>query len=432
MNGRDSETMEAVLEEAGHRIAAEKDADTVIVNSCSVREAAEEKALNRLRFFLERKRRGEDFLVGVAGCMAQRIGAELFRLLPGLDFVLGTGNFHRVTEALERAESGEDQVLLLEESGPYVHSARRRGVVRPTAHVSIGTGCPMRCSYCIVPKVRGPFRSRPMEDILREVEALAEEGTREVVLLGQIVNLYGHGEFSTISGKSPFVQLLERIHAIGTIARIRFLSPHPCGFREDLLRCLETLPKLCRGIHLPMQSGSNRVLRAMGRGYSRERAIGILRRLRNHMADYALSTDLIVGFPGESEEDFRETETLFDEIDFDMAFLFKYSARAGTAAADRRDQVPPSLAVERHRRLLGRLAETSLRRNKFFVGTVQSVLAEGPSRKDPAVLVGHTHQGKKIFFPAPPETVGSIIPVRIITATTAALGGAIVPANPLE
>ncbi|MDR0679074.1 MAG: MiaB/RimO family radical SAM methylthiotransferase, partial [Puniceicoccales bacterium] len=358
-------------------------------------------------------------------CMAQRLGEKLFRLVPGLDFVLGTGNFHLVAEAVDRAANGEGPLLLVTEGGPYRPPGRRQKIFRPSAYVAITTGCPMRCSYCIVPQVRGPFRSRPSGDILAEVAALAKEGTKEIVLLGQIVNRYGFREFPMAKGKSPFVQLLEKIHAIDGIERIRFLSPHPCGFREDLLNCFQRLPKLCSGIHLPIQSGSDRILRAMGRGYGRESALAILRRLRAMISDCALSTDLIVGFPGESEEDFQKTEELFDEIDFDMAYLFKFSPRAGTVAAQLPGQLPEEVVVERHRRLLARLAVTSFRRNKLFIGTVQSVLAEGPSRKDRSVLVGHTRQGKKIFFPAPLETVGAIVPVAVTGASVAALTGKI-------
>ncbi|MDR2664297.1 MAG: tRNA (N6-isopentenyl adenosine(37)-C2)-methylthiotransferase MiaB [Puniceicoccales bacterium] len=423
MNCRDSEEMEAALEDCGHRIVPEGEADVAIVNSCSVREEAERKATNCLRRLVAKKRANGDFLVGVAGCMAQRLGEELFRSVPGLDFVLGTGNFHRVAEVLGQVEDGEGPLLLLEERGPYGRSGRRRGVFRPLAHVSITTGCPMRCSYCIVPKVRGPFRSRPMGDILEEIAALAAGGTKEVILLGQIVNRYGFREFPSSDGKSPFVRLLEKVHEINGIERIRFLSPHPCGFREDLLNCFLRLPKLCHGVHLPIQSGSDRILRAMGRGYGREGALGILRRLREIMPDCALSTDLIVGFPGETEEDFQKTEKLFDEIDFDMAYLFQFSPRSGTPAAERPDRLPADVVAERHRRLLARLAVTSLRRNELFVGTVQFALAEGFSRKDPAVLVGHTQQGKKIFFRAPPEAVGTIVPVSVTGASVAALTG---------
>ncbi|MDR0340426.1 MAG: tRNA (N6-isopentenyl adenosine(37)-C2)-methylthiotransferase MiaB [Puniceicoccales bacterium] len=423
MNCRDSETMAAALEDGGYQIVSEREADAIVINSCSVREEAERKAVNGLRRAVARKKNRPDFLVGVAGCMAQRLGGELLQLVPGLDFVLGTGNFHRVAEALDRAESGEGPLLLLSDGGPYGYGGRRRKIFRPTAHVSITTGCPMRCSYCIVPKVRGLLRSRPMGDILAEIAALADEGTKEVVLLGQIVNRYGFREFPTLNGKSPFVQLLEKVHEINGIERIRFLSPHPCGFREDLLNCFLRLPKLCRGIHLPIQSGSDRILRAMGRGYGRESALSILRWLREMMPDCALSTDLIVGFPGESEEDFQKTEKLFDEIDFDMAYLFKFSPRDGTAAAQLPGQLSEELVVERHRRLLARLAVTSLRRNELFIGTVQFVLAEGPSRKDRVVLVGHTQQGKKIFFRAPQEVVGSIVPVAVTGASVAALTG---------
>ena len=425
MNCRDSETMEALLEESGHLIVPEKDADVVIVNSCSVRELAEEKAINRLLLSVSRKKAQKNFLVGVAGCMAQRLGEELFSTVPGLNFVVGTGNFHRIAEAIDRAANGESRVLLVDVGGPYGRQASRKGVLRPSANLSISSGCPMRCSYCIVPMVRGTFSSRPMDDIIDEARLMAQNGTKEIVLLGQIVNMYGFRALPTVNGKSPFVQLLERVHAIDGIERIRFLSPHPCGFREDLLDCFGRLPKLCRAIHLPLQSGSNSVLRAMGRGYAIEGALTIIRNLRNSMADCSISTDLIVGFPGESDEDFQQTEKLFDKIDFDMAYLFKFSPRAGTVAAAAPNQVPGEVAVERHRRLLNRLSETSFRRNRLFLNKTLSVLAEGKSKKDPNILVGHSHQGKKVFFPAPAEIVGSIVNVTVAAASVAALSGSL-------
>jgi tRNA-2-methylthio-N6-dimethylallyladenosine synthase len=427
MNCRDSETMEAALEENGHTVVPEKYADCAIVNSCSVRESAEWKAINRLRLLTAKKKNGEDFIVGVAGCMAQRLGDNLFATIPGLDFIVGTGNFHRVAEALERVERGEKRVLIIGGEGPYGPQSRRMGLLRPSANVSISRGCPMRCSYCIVPKVRGNFVSRPTEDIIAEVKALAARGTKEIVLLGQIVNLYDFKRPRSAEGKSPFVQLLERVHAIDGIERIGFLSPHPCGFRSDLLECFERLPKLRRSVHLPIQSGSNRILRAMGRGYGVENVVSIVEKLRHSMWDCSISTDLIVGFPGEEESDFLETEKLFDAIDFDMAFIFKFSGRSGTAAASLPSQIPEAIAAERNGRLLERLAATSLRRNNLFLNKTLDVLVEGKSKKDDTIAFGHSHQGKKVFFGAPPSAMGSMVKVQIESTSVAALSGSILP-----
>jgi tRNA-2-methylthio-N6-dimethylallyladenosine synthase len=425
MNGRDSETMAAALKEAGHGVVAtEEEADLAVVNTCSVRDGAETRALGRLRQLVGCKRQKRNFLVGVAGCMAQRLGEELFTLVPGLDFVLGTGQFARIAEAIGRLSAGERRIVLTGPEAAHCPSHRRKHG-RPSASVTVATGCPMACSYCIVPQTRGTGTFRPIEDIVREVELLAEGGTREVVLLGQIVNFYGLRHLPILAGKSPFVQLLERVHAVAGIERIRFLSPHPCGFREDLLRCFADLPKLCHSVHLPVQSGSNRILRAMRRGYSRERALSLLQSLRQTFPEMSLSTDLIVGFPGETERDFQETEELFSAIDFDMAYIFRYSPRSGTPAATMADQIPDAVAAERQQILLQRLAETSLRRNQLFLHRTLPVLVEQPAPKDPGVWVGHSFQGKKIFFPGPARLLGRTVAVRVERAGVSSLRGVV-------
>ncbi|MDR2029859.1 MAG: tRNA (N6-isopentenyl adenosine(37)-C2)-methylthiotransferase MiaB [Puniceicoccales bacterium] len=422
MNGRDSEAMAAALENDGHRIVDdEAEADLVVVNTCSVREGAETRALGRLRQLVGQKRRRCGLLVGVAGCMAQRLGAVLFSLVPGLDFVLGTGQLDRIAAVLHRLEAGERQIVCAEPRNFLPKMRRRHG--RPSAEVAISTGCPMACTYCIVPQTRGRGACRPMDDVVGEVKLLAEGGTREVVLLGQIVNFYGLRQLPTIGGKSPFVQLLERIHSVAGIERIRFLSPHPCGFREDLLRCFRDLPKLCHAVHLPLQSGSNRILRSMRRGYTKEMALSLLHRLREDYPEMSLSTDLIVGFPGEEDADFRETEQLFSEIDFDMAYIFRYSSRSGTPAAAMENQISHGTAAERQQILLQKLAETSLRRNRLFLNRTLPVLVEQFSPKNPRIAIGHSFHGKKVFFPAHGRLLGKMVSVRVDRAGVGFLGG---------
>jgi tRNA-2-methylthio-N6-dimethylallyladenosine synthase len=423
MNGRDSETMAGALEEAGHGIVArEEEADLLVVNSCSVRDGAETRALGRLRQLVGRRRSNRHLRVGVAGCMAQRLGEELFSLVPGLNFVLGTGQFARIAEVVGRLDAGEERIALLGLETAPCHR-RPMGHGRPSASVTISTGCPMACSYCIVPRTRGTGTFRPMADIVREVELLAEGGTREVVLLGQIVNFYGQRHLPSVAGKSPFVQLLERINAVAGIERIRFLSPHPCGFREDLIRCFSDLPKLCHWVHLPLQSGSDRILRAMRRGYGRERALSLLLSLRRAFPEMSLSTDLIVGFPGEDDRDFQMTEELFSAVDFDMAYIFRYSPRTGTPAADRTDQVPDAVAAERQQILLRRLAETSLRRNRLFLHRTLPVFVEGFLEKNPNICLGHGFQGKKVFFPGSVRLLGRTVPVRVEEIGVSSLRG---------
>jgi tRNA-2-methylthio-N6-dimethylallyladenosine synthase len=418
--------MESVLINGGfQRVDSEDAADIVILNTCSVREQAERKAIGRLRSLARRKVSEKDFYFGVSGCMAQNLGRELFCLVPALDFAIAPGRICTIGEVLKRLKNGERQIFLANGDGETSADGDfcRQKVTRASAFVTIANGCNMNCSYCIVPKTRGREICRSMESILREVQFLVASGVREVTLGGQIVNFYGIRKMPFENGKSPFVQLLEKIHAVDGLERIRFLSPHPSGFRDDLIGCYVNLPKLCPHVHFPLQSGSDRILRAMRRPYSRRMALDVLCKLRRVTPIMAISTDLIVGFPGETEEDFRQTEQLFDEIDFDMAFIFKYSPRVSTPAAMMGDQVPGSVSEERNQILLKRLTLTSLRRNQLFLNSQQQVLVEASSAKDPGVLWGYTPHRKKVFFPAPQKLIGKIVDVKIFRATTCALEG---------
>jgi tRNA-2-methylthio-N6-dimethylallyladenosine synthase len=420
--------MESILLDHGFlRADSEDAASVVILNTCSVREQAERKAIGRLQALAWRKAAEKNFYFGVAGCMAQNLGKELFCRVPALDFAIAPGRIRSVAEVLKRLENGEKQIFLPNEEGEtFVNGSIdfcRRKITRVSAFVSIANGCNMNCSYCIVPKTRGREVCRSMDSILREVQFLVEKGVSEVTLGGQIVNFYGIRKIPFVNGKSPFVQLLEKVHAVDGLERIRFLSPHPSGFRDDLIDCYANLPKLCPHVHFPIQSGSDRVLRAMRRPYTRQMALNVLHKLRRNVSLMAISTDLIVGFPGETEEDFRQTEQLFDEIDFDMAFVFKYSPRAGTQAAAMDNQIPGSVCEERNQILLKKLAVTSLRRNQLFLNSQQPVLVEAPSTKDPRVLWGYTPHHKKVFFSASEKLIGKIVPVKISYITTCALNG---------
>jgi tRNA-2-methylthio-N6-dimethylallyladenosine synthase len=416
--------MESMLMDNGfQRVGSEDAANVVVLNTCSVRERAERKAIGRLHALARRKAREKDFRFGVTGCMAQNLGRELFRLVPALDFAMGPGCVHAIGEVFRRLENGEKQIFLSNGDAETPDDFCRRRVTRASAFVTIANGCNMNCSYCIVPKTRGREMCRPMESIVREVQFLVGGGVREVTLGGQIVNFYGIRKIPFENGKSPFVQLLEKVHAIDRLERIRFISPHPSGFRDDLVGCYTSLPKLCPHVHFPIQSGSDRILRAMGRPYTRRMALEVLHKLRRNLPAMAISTDLIVGFPGETEEDFRQTERLFEEIDFDMAFVFKYSPRAGTPAAAMDGQIPGNICEERNQILLEKLAVTSLRRNRLFLDSWQPVLVEAHSARDPRVLWGYTPHHKKVFFSASEELIGRIVHVKISCATTCALSG---------
>lgn len=290
----------------------------------------------------------------------------------------------------------------------------------PSALVSVMQGCQMNCSYCIVPKVRGAQRSRPMADILREIEYLAERGTREVTLLGQVVNAYGR-EFPREGGISNFVRLLRAVNEIGGIERIRFTSPHPSYFSDELIDSYGSLEKLCEYVHLPLQSGSDAVLKKMNRPYRAGRFLDIVSRLRKRVPNISISTDIIVGFPGETEEDFELTRSAFREAGFDMAFIFRYSPRAGTPSAEMPDDVPEEEKRRRNAELLGELEKTSRAYNGSLVGSVQEVLVEGPARRGEGVMMGRTRTHRKALFKAPESLAGSLARVKVLSATTTAL-----------
>jgi tRNA-2-methylthio-N6-dimethylallyladenosine synthase len=435
MNERDSEAVAAMLRARGYRIVDdEDDCDVLLLNTCSVRDAAEQKAIGKAGYSLSRKRRDPDFVLGILGCMAQNRGAELLDRLPDVDLIIGTQKFHRVPDYLDNLRAAREAGIPLGEA--VVDTAPEEGsqntirdhldepVRRVCAYVSIQQGCNMDCSFCIVPTTRGDERSRPMDEIVRECEELASRGTREITLLGQIVTSYGRREYPHTGGVSPFVQLIERVNAIPGVERIRFTSPHPRGFRQNMADAFARMPKLGEHVHLPVQSGSDRILRAMRRPYTRERYLEIVGLLRAAQPAMAFSTDVIVGFPGETEADFAETVALCQEVDYDMAYVFKYSVRTGTPAASMPDQVPDGVREDRNRILLGILREGSLRRSSALVGTVQEVLVEGPDRTG-LRYTGRTRGNRTAVFEAAPRLVGSLVPVEMTSASVSTLYGSL-------
>ncbi len=436
MNERDSEAVAAMLRARGYRIVeTEDECDILLLNTCSVRDAAEQKAIGKAGYSLHKKRHNPDFVLGILGCMAQNRGAELLDRLPDVDLIVGTQKFHRVPDYLDNLRAarsagvpvGQAIIDTAEEAGSqntirdHVESAEPQ----VCAFVSIQQGCNMDCSFCIVPTTRGDERSRPMEDIVRECEEVVEKGAREVTLLGQIVTSYGRRDYPHTGNVTPFVQLLEKVNAIPKLERIRFTSPHPRGFREDLADAFRRLPKLGEYVHLPVQSGSDRILKAMRRPYSRERYLEIVRSLRAAQPGMAFSTDIIVGFPGETEEDFQQTVDLCRQVDFDMAYIFKYSVRSGTPAATLEGQVPDPVREERNRILLEELGKGSLRRAQSLVGTVQEVLVEGPDKTGERFM-GRTRGNRATVFEAAPRLVGSLVQVEITRASVSTLYGNLV------
>lgn len=436
MNERDSEAVAAMLRGKGYSIVDnEQEADVVLLNTCSVRDQAEQKAIGKAGHLAKRKRKDPNFIIGVMGCMAQNRGSELLDRLPDLDLIIGTQKFHRVPDHLSNmiaTMQGQGprprSIVDLEEEADSQNTIKSHtsDTVQVTAFVSIMQGCNMKCSYCIVPKTRGAERARPMDEIITEIKELAANGTREVTLLGQIVNQYGIREFPFVDQKSPFVQLLEKVHEIEGIDRIRFTSPHPVGFKDDLIECYGRLPKLVEYLHFPMQSGSNRILKAMRRPYSIEKFREIIGKLRTVRPDMYISTDIIVGFPGETEADFELTRRHFEEIGFDMAYLFKYSVRPDTTAEPLGDPVTKEQKEERNQILLDILAKQSLARNETLIGTVENVLFEGPAKKGDHMFLGRTPGNRVVLVKASPRLIGQIVPVRFNRATASTLFGELV------
>ena len=434
MNERDSEAVAALLRARGYRMVSDENAcDVMLLNTCSVRDMAEQKAIGKAANVAQRKKHNPRFVLGILGCMAQNRGAALLDALPDVDLIVGTQKFHQVPDYLDNlraaqdagAPIGETIVDIAEEAGSQ--NTIRDHVLEDkqvTAFVSIQQGCNMDCAFCIVPKTRGDERSRPMDEIVRECEQLVERGVKEITLLGQIVTSYGRRDYVHTGGTTPFVQLLERVNAIPGLQRIRFTSPHPRGFKDDLIQAYGRLEKLCEYVHLPLQSGSDRILKAMNRPYSRDRYRQIVDDLRHVRPDMYFSTDVIVGFPGETDEDFAQTRELFEACNYDMAYIFRYSIRSGTPAAELADQVPDEVKQARNEALLKILQANSNRRNATLLDTTQEVLVEGPDKKGLGYM-GRTRGNRIVHFAATERLIGELVPVKIERASTAVLYGSL-------
>ena len=462
MNERDSEQVARMFVEGGYTLTRdEQDADAILVNTCSVRDQAEQKALGKMGMMGKHRERRGHVVYGFMGCMAQSRGEELFERIPHLDVVVGTQKYHRVFgyvdgilkqrleqrmdvvgAEMESVRVEDDPVAKGSGPGPAKsvldtgeeegsqntirdHVAGER---QPTAFVSIMQGCNMRCSFCIVPDTRGKERGRPIADVVEEVRRLAGKGTKEVTLLGQIVNLYGRTEFPRVGGRSPFVQLLEAVHEVDGIERIRFTSPHPIGYRDDLVAAFTYLPKLCSHIHFPMQSGSDRILKAMRRPYKNEKFISICEKMKAARPDLAITTDIIVGFPTERDEDFQATVDCVERLQFDNSFIFRYSKRKNTPAAELDGQLPERVKEQRNQELLRVQGEIAVRRNAALIGTRQAVLCTGPSKTNKERLSGRTSQNKIVIFDGDAERMeGEIFEVEIEDSTGFTLFGTAAP-----
>lgn len=441
MNERDSEQVARMFTEGGYTVTPrETEADAVLINTCSVRDQAEQKALGKMGNLMHAGRERRHVVYGFMGCMAQSRGAELFQTLPKLDVVAGTQKYHKVFEYVDgilrdRLEARMDEPALAFSGGNVCDVAEESGsqntirdhLEKPheaSAFVSIMQGCNMRCSFCIVPDTRGRERGRPISDIVAEVRHLAAHGVKEITLLGQIVNLYGRTEFPKISGKSPFVQLLEAVHEVEGIERIRFTSPHPIGYRDDLVAAFTYLPKLCSHIHFPMQSGSDKILREMRRPYKNAKFVEICEKMKAARPGIAITTDIIVGFPGETEEDFLETIATVERLQFDNAFVFRYSKRRNTPAAEMPAQLDEAEKESRNQRLLDVVNRIARAKNDALVGARLQVLCEGPSKNNPHRLSGRTTENKIVIFDGDPARLtGELLDIQIEDSTGFTLYG---------
>ncbi len=418
MNEHDSERIKGMLESLGYSEApARTEADLVLFNTCSIREKADERFVAHLTEAGARKRRAPQTVIGVGGCWAQSVKDEVFARFPFVDVAFGPGQVHKLAEFLTSDSLTAQGFFEFESFTGHLPAKRARGF---QAWVQISVGCNCVCSYCIVPSTRGRERSREPDELVAEVQRLAAEGVREVTLLGQNVNSYGRDLAG--AGQTTFAQLLAWIDAIDGIERIRYTSPHPKDMREDVIRAHAELPALCEHIHLPLQAGSSAVLKRMRRTYSRERYLDRVALIRELVPDCALTTDIIVGFPGESEDDFRQTLEVAEEVGYDGAFTFIYSPRRGTEAATLQDRIPHELSVERMTRLVEVIQRRAAERSQRFVGRTLEVLIEGPSRNDPERLRGRSRHNKVVNFSGCGDP-GELVDVHITEATSQTLSG---------
>lgn len=418
MNEHDSERMKGMLESLGYSQAPARDrADLILFNTCSIREKADSRFLAHLGEAKRVKAERPEVIVGVGGCWAQSVKEEVFARFPFVDVAFGPGQVHRLAEFLVSDSLTAQGYFEFEGFTGHLPAKRAR---EHHAWVQISVGCNCVCSYCIVPSTRGREVSRPARELIAEVRMLAADGVREVTLLGQNVNSYGR-DLPGAEG-ATFAELLAQVDAVDGIDRIRYTSPHPKDMREDVIRAHAELPALCEHIHLPVQSGSSTVLKRMRRTYTRERYLDRVAMIREHVPDCALTTDVIVGFPGESEADFEQTLELVEQVGYDGAFTFVYSPRRGTEAAELPDQVPHEVKVERMQRLVEVVQRRAHERAGRFVGRTLDVLVEGPSRTDPSRMRGRSRHNKVVNFSglgAP----GELVDVEILEATSQTLMG---------
>jgi tRNA-2-methylthio-N6-dimethylallyladenosine synthase len=435
MNERDSEALACLLEKRGLAPASsEEDADVIILNTCSVRDQAERKAIGKAGLLKRRKAVKPELVIGIIGCMAQNRGESLLEELPHIDFIAGTDRLAAVPDLVEQAQAGQRLVDLARDTGPTPPEANGHQPGNICAMVSVMRGCDQFCSYCIVPYTRGREHSRSIPDIVAEATRLVEAGTKEILLLGQNITAYGLAEIRRRdkqrppSDQSPFADLLEALNDVPGLARIRFTSPHVSFMNDRFIDAVCQLPKVCKAFHIPLQSGSDRILSMMRRSYTATEYRDRIAAIRSRLPEVAFSTDVIVGFPTETDEDFRQTRELMAEVAFDMAYIFRYSPRTGTKAAEKfPDDVPEEIKHERNQALLNDLEQAAIVRNRSFQGRVLEVLVEGVSKRNPDRWTGRCDLNKTCnFAPTPGLEPGMLAPFRVLRTSANSLFGEIV------
>lgn len=420
MNVHDSEKIAGILSETGYRESDNYDAaDVIVLNTCSIRDKAEHKFYSELGRLKKAKKHNPDLKIAVAGCIARQKGDSLFKRFPYVDFIFGPNNIDDLQNWVQTADKGLSSSAV--DDNPDYHTkhlpVKREG--RVSAWVSIMYGCDNFCSYCVVPYTRGRERSRPADDIYKEVKGLAEDGFKEITLLGQNVNSYGKKSSDNID----FADLLSKLHVIDGIQRIRFVTSHPKDFSEKLVNAIKVLPKVCKHLHLPIQSGSDRILNSMNRRYTYEEYKGKIGLLRNAMPEIAITSDIIIGFPGETDDDFRCTIKALTEIEYDGIYAFKYSKRPDTGALDLPDHVDEKIKSERLNNVIEVQEQIADSKNKRYEGSLTDVLVEGVSENNMDKLSGRTETGKVVNFDGVASDIGQIITVRILEAKRHSLTG---------
>ncbi len=425
MNEHDSEVLGGMLSQMGFEGAEnENEADLLIINTCAVREKAEQKVLGKIGTLRVLKDQNPDLIIAICGCMVQQehVAKKIYRDFKHVDIIFGTHNLHRFPLLLEQVVNENKRVFELstEDNQVFEHLPHHRGH-QVKAWVVISYGCNNYCKYCIVPYVRGQQRSRELQHIIREVKNLAESGYREITLLGQNVNSYG----KDLGLDQGFEELLIELNDIPGIERIRFMTSHPRDFNEALIEVIKNSESVVEHLHLPVQSGSDRILAKMGRGYTKEAYLNLVSKIKHHVPGASITTDIIVGFPGETEEDFQETVDLVKQVQFDNAFTFIYSKRSGTPAAEMEDQVDEKIKKERIQTLIDIQKDISRTINEQLIGSVQEVLVEGVSKSDKHILSGRTRTDKLVHFPGSKDDIGALLNIKILEAQSWTIKGEI-------